>query len=433
MNMKDPINVGLLGCGTVGSGVADYLLGTGGEKAHIRLSRVAVADLSKARELHFEYITNDVNEVLEDPDIHIIVELIGGENPALKYIQRAFENGKSVVTANKAVVSRHMKELLEEARRRSVNFAFEASVAGSIPIIRVLRGLRGEKIRKVTGILNGTSNYVLSRMEEGMDFEHALRSAQLKGFAEAEHLLDTGGFDARDKLAIVASLISNTPVTPNQIYCEGITEVTPIDLDFASKYGTEEGDSGYAVKSLASAELVEEQLFLYVYPALIRKDHPLASVRNERNAVYIEGEYCGPQLVEGLGAGRRPTTSAVVSDLLRVADCLRQGISEDLPQLESNIRIGDIRKVTRRGYVRMNLRHVPGSLSEASRILAQHGFNIEDSLQRRRFRTQVNGETVIPDIVTVEPLSYEIVEEALEALGESDRVLGRPFFLRFES
>jgi len=429
-----PVVVGIVGFGTVGTGVVRFLLDRQKTHGDLRLARVAVASLSKPREIEVPSLTDDVDRVLNDPSIDIVVELMGGTSPAFEHISTALRAGKSVVTANKAVIARRMPELFGLARDKGVDFAFEAAVAGSIPIIRILRGLGGEPIERVTGILNGTSNYVLSRMEEGLDFESAIRMAQEKGFAEADHTLDTGGFDARDKLSILASLAFNSHIAPEAVYCEGIAGITPIDLDFASKHGVEEGGPGYAVKSLATAGRDNDTgtLELHVYPALVRRDHPLASVRDEMNAVYLVGGLCGPQLYLGRGAGRNATSSAVISDLLRVARNRREGIVDELPDLAENPPLRPVSELKRRGYVRMSLKHIPGSIAETSRILGSHGFNIEDSMQRRRFRTEVDGEVFIPDIVTVEPLPFGVVGKALEELKASNRIHGEPFFLRFE-
>ncbi len=434
MNNRESVTVGVIGFGTVGTGVVEFLLERERERGDLRLARVAVANPSKPREIEFPGVTGDVGEVLDDPEIQVVVELAGGERPALDYILRALSSGKSVVTANKVVVSRHMRQLFETARSHGVDLAFEASVAGSIPIIRVLRGFAGERIRRVTGILNGTSNYILTRMEEGLTFERALELAQQKGFAEAAHHLDTGGFDARDKIAIVAALAFDRWVEPESIYCEGITGITPIDLDFAAKHGVEEGGGGFVVRSLATARLEDDgsSIQVHVYPALVPREHPLSTVRDEMNAVYLEGGHCGPQLFLGRGAGRLATTSAVVADLIRVAGNRRKGIVDELPALVSEVGVSSIENLERRGYVRMNLKHVPGSIAEASRIMGEHGFNIEDSVQRRRFRVNVEGEIFIPDIVTVEPLPFGVVGKALNALRGSNRVAGDPFYLRFE-
>jgi len=433
MKTLRPINVALLGFGTVGTGVVKYFLDGRADGNNIRLSRVAVSDLTRSRELNFPQLTDRIEEILDDPDVDIVVELMGGEDPATGYILDAMKRGKSVVTANKVALSRHMKQLFDAARESSVDLAFEASVAASIPIIQILRGFQGERITRLNAILNGTSNYILSQMERGLSFETALQQAMDQGYAEVDHALDTEGRDARDKLAIVASLAYDSEIKPEDIYCEGINSITAVDLDFAAKYGLEEGESGYAIKSLATAQINDEQLELHVYPALISKDHPLASVRNELNAIYLNGELAGPQFYQGRGAGREATTSAVISDILHLADNIRHNVTDPLPALESTFRIKSIFLLERKGYVRINLKHRPGSIAEASRIMAEHGLNIEDSIQRRRFQLRVNEEIVIPDIVTLEPLPYGILEKALKELETSDRVDGKPFFLRFET
>lgn len=432
--MKDIVNIGILGFGTVGSGVVSFFQEEYAkpEDCGVRLKIVADPDLTRVRPVKFESLVADAEQVIDDPEIDLVVELIGGEQPASDLIIKALERGKSVVTANKYAVSRHMPRFFEAARRGGGNFSFEAAVGGSIPILRVLRGYRNQQFSNVTGILNGTCNFMLSCMERGMGFEEALSLAQEKGFAESNHILDTGGFDSRDKIAIIASLAYNTHINPERIYCEGITDVTDIDLDFAVKYRVEEGEPGYTVKSLASVRRNGNVLEVYVYPALIRKDHPLAAVRDELNAVYLEGDYSGPQLLLGKGAGMKPTASAVVSDIFQLADNIRNGVSDSLPTLENELEIADPGSLTRQGYIRMGLAHVPGSFAAASQILADAGLNIKDSIQRWRFRMDIDGMPVIPDIVTVEPETHRVIASALERLKSAERIVGEPFYLRFE-
>ncbi len=432
--MKEIVNVGIIGFGTVGSGVVSYFQENyaGPDKCGVCLKKVADQDHSRPRAVKFDNLVADAGEVINDPEIDIVVELIGGDRPASDFIVAALEKGKSVVTANKLAVSHHMPRFFDAARASGSDLRFEAAVAGSIPILRVLRGYKNQPFNKITGILNGTCNFMLTCMEGGMSFEDALTLAQEKGFAESNHILDTGGFDSRDKLSIISSLVYNTHVNPEKIYCEGITSVTDTDLDFAVKYRVEEGEPGYTVKSLASVRHNGQALELFVYPALIRKDHPLASVRDELNAVYMEGDYCGPPLLLGKGAGMKPTASAVVSDIFHIADNLRRGVSDPLPTLDNEIDIADVRTLKRQGYIRMGLTHVPGSFADASKILADAGMNIKDSVQRWRFKADIDGVPVIPDIVTVEPELFGTVEASLERLKLSDHVIGEPFFLRFE-
>lgn len=243
--MKDNINVGLIGFGTVGTGIVKYFK----EKnpAGINLKTVVVKDINKPREIEFSNLTTDINKVLKDPEIDIVVEVIGGEQ-AINYILEAIENGKSVVTANKLILSKYWKEIFKKAKEKKINVGFEASVAASIPIIKLLKeSLPVNKISKILAILNGTTNYILTRMTEGSDYNSALKLAQAKGFAEANPEFDVSGKDAAQKLSIIASLAYNTHISPEQIYCEGITQITLQDIDFAK-------EEGYAIKLLAIAK-----------------------------------------------------------------------------------------------------------------------------------------------------------------------------------
>lgn len=434
MNLTErrPVNVGLIGFGNIGTGVVRYFQEGRGEPFNVHLRRVAVADLSKPRTVQFSPLTDKPADILRDPTIDIVVELMGGVDLARQYTLDAIDSRKSVVNANKALLARHMKEIFDAARSGSVNLAFEASVGGGIPIINILNRFRGERITKVMGILNGTTNYILTQMEEGLDFETALGAAQENGFAETNHILDTGGYDTRDKLAVLASLIFNTQVDVERIACKGITDITPIDIDFAAKYGVEEGGRGYAVKLLAVAQRQKEAVELRVGPAIIRKDHPLASARNEFNSIYLEGELAGPQTFSGKGAGTNPTTSAIISDILRVAGNIRHDVLEELPTLDSPVQYVEKGGTQQRGYIRVNLKHEPGSIAAISNILSEHRLNIEDSVQRKRFATPMDGGTFIPDIITIEAASRATINSALEKIALSDRVHGTPFFLSFE-
>lgn len=430
--LQKPINVGLIGMGTVGTGVVEFFKKGGGKPFNVVLKKVAVRDLKKPRQVKFAAVTNKPQEIIEDKEIDIVVELIGGEHPAKDYITQAINNKKCVVTANKFVIARFGKELFSLAKKNNVDLGFEASVAGGIPIIRILNGLSGEKINKIVGILNGTTNYILTRMEEGQSFEEALSLAQKNGFAEANHILDTGGFDARDKLSILSSIVFNTPIYPEKISCEGITHINSVDFDFASKYEAEEGKPGYAIKLLASAIRHNGYVELHVYPALLRKDHPLASVRDEYNAIYIEGELTGPQVYEGRGAGRKATTSAVISDILRIAKNIRKGVTDELPTLDETVKLIPTKDVKRKGYLRVSLKHIPGSVAEVFTILGTHNVNVADSLQQKAYGEKVNGKVFIPDIITTEILEYKNIEQALKKIEKSNRIYGKPVYMRFE-
>ena len=428
---KKQVNVALIGFGNIGKGVVKYFQEGRGKAFNIHLKRVAVRDVSKQRPLKVD-LTDKIDDLINDPEIDIVVELIGGLDPAKQYIVKALEKGKSVVTANKAVMARFSKELFDKAQQNSVDLAFEASVGGGIPIINTLNRYQGEKIEKVLGVLNGTTNFILTQMEQGLDFETAVRIAQEKGFAEADHILDTGGFDTRDKLALIASLIFNAQVNPEKISTRGITDITPVDIDFADKYKVAEGGRGYAIKLLAIAERKNGDVVLRVDPALINRDHPLASVRDEVNAVYVEGELAGPQTFSGRGAGTNPTSSAVVSDIIRLATNIQRGVVDELPKLNSKVTYLQPDKMKQKGYIRVNLKHEPGSLYAVSGIFAKHGLNVEDSIQRGEYGYEVGGEHFIPDIITVDPAPVRVIDKVLAELGKSDRVDGDPLFMSIE-
>ena len=414
------INVGLLGLGTVGTGVAEYLI----KQEEINLKAVAVKNTQKKREVSVNFV-DDPYKIINDPEINIVVELIGGIDPAKNYILDSIKNGKNIVTANKALISKHGREIFEAARKKKVSVGFEASVAGGIPIIQTLReDLSGNKIQEITGIINGTTNYILTRMsKDGMNYNDALKLAQQKGFAEADPYMDVSGEDARQKLAILASLAWNTWINPESIQLEGITEITPQDIDYASNFG-------YAIKLLATAKKHNDKVELRVNPALIKKSHPLASVMDEFNAIYVVGNLSGPHMYYGRGAGRYPTSSAVIADIRRIAEKIQKNIYDEIPNLDKKIEIS--KNPISKGYIRIDLRDVPGSLASISKILADRKINVKDSIQREKFKYESDGEVVIPDIITTDPVSDDMIREALKELKNCKGVCGTPFYLRIE-
>ncbi|MCL4365908.1 homoserine dehydrogenase [Patescibacteria group bacterium] len=426
---KKPINVGLIGMGNIGTGVVRYFQDGRGEPFNIHLKRVAVRDLSKPRAVQFSSITDNPTDILRDPSIDIIVELMGGIDLARKFTLDAIDNGKSVVNGNKAYLARHMRELFEAARQRQVSLGFEASVGGGIQIINIFHRQRGETMTGFSGILNGTGNYILTKMER-KDFAKALKEAQEKGYAESDPRDDIEGYDTRNKLAVLASLAFNTQIDVSHIPCTGITGVSKIDIDFANKYGVDEGKPGYAVKLLGIAKRHGTHgVELRVQPVMVSRDNLLAAVRNSYNAIRTEPELAGAQIHYGKGAGESPTTSAVVSDIIQVAENIRKGVQDEYPALDGKVTYVNPDRIKQRGYVRVNLKHKPGSGAETLRILADHGLNVEDSIQRRRFRTRENGVIYIPDIITFEAAPQGDIDAALEEIKKSDRVYGTPFFM----
>ncbi len=430
MQTQKTITIGLLGLGTVGTGVAEHLQRKG-KQFNLRLKSIAVKTAKKQRGMEVT-ITTDVKSILDDPEIDLVIELIGGIEPARSFIEKALQNKKSVITANKALLAQHAKELFSLAQQSNVDLAFEASVAGGIPIVQILRGLRGENISKVMGIVNGTTNYMLTKMVNGLTFEKALLDAQKNGFAEANHILDTGGFDARDKLSILAMLLYNTHVLPEQIHCEGITNITPIDFDFAERYGEFEGGVSYTIKLLAIAEKENDLLHLRIHPGLIRKTHPLASVTDEFNGIYFEGELSGPQLHTGRGAGRLATTSAVFVDILRVANNIRRGTPGLLPTLDAKVTRGNVCGLVKPGYLRMDLLNEPGSGAEMFEILAKHQLNVGNMIQNHKYSYHVKGKEFTPVITNIDMASENDMKNTIKDLEKSKRVRGKPAFIRFE-
>lgn len=420
-----PINIGLIGFGNIGTGVVQYFQEGRGKPLNLHLLRVAVSDLSKPRTVAFSGLTDNPANIFNDPAIGIVVELMGGVDLARRYTLDAINQGKSVVSANKALYALHMKELFDAARLKKVNLGLEASVAGGIQILNTLQKLRGEKVYRIMGILNGTTNYILTRMEEGLDFDTALQQAQKRGFAEANHSLDTGGFDARDKLAVLASLVLNTQIDVEKIPVSGITGLTPIDIGYAREHGQ-------VIKLLAIANIANHAVELRVAPALIKNTHPLAAARDEFNMIYLEGELAGPQTLYGRGAGVKPTTSAIISDILRIAENIRRDTPDQLPSLDSEIAYEDPSGVRQRGYVRVNLIDRPGSIHAVSRIIYRRGLNMKNSIQREESGFFQNGDQIMPDIITLDPAPRRVIDSALQGMKRSPRVYGKPFFLSFE-
>jgi len=405
--------------------VAEYLRDYGNlQGIHLK----AATDIDSSRLgnalLRNVLVTDDAHRVIRDPQVQIVVELIGGEHPAKHYVLEALDAGKAVVTANKIIISKYSKQIFEAARKKGIDVRFEASVGGGIPIIQNIReALAPNSVSLITGIVNGTTNYILTRMSEGMEYRDALRTAQENGFAEQDPYLDVSGQDARHKLAILVSVAWNTWVDPDSIPCEGITEITPKDIDFAAEFG-------YAIKLLATARRHGSRVELRVSPTLVSVSHPLAKVVDEFNAIYLEGDLCGPQMYLGRGAGRPATTNAVIADIIHIANNIRRGVHDSVPSLDKQYEL--VEDPVSGGYFRLDLKHVAGSLAKVADILGQHGISIKDSVQRNRYRREFDGDTVVPDIITIEPVEDSRVKRALVELERCDRVFGKPFYLRIE-
>ena len=378
------INVGLIGLGTVGSGVveiferhADHFRTRAG--VDVRLSRFAdrTTERFEALGLDPERCHADWQAVVEDPEIDIVIELIGGTGVAHDVVIAALNAGKSVVTANKALMASAGREVMDHAAEQGVDIAFEASVGGGIPIIGPLKhSLTSNEIRSVMGIVNGTTNYMLTRMaSDGLDYASALAEAQERGFAEADPTADVDGADAAAKIAILASIAFNSRVTLEQVPAEGIRSLTPTDFGFAH-------DMGYVIKLLALAHRTETGLDIRVHPTMIPAAHPLAGVGGVYNAIYVVGDSVGETMFFGEGAGSLPAASAVVGDVIEVArhldkDCL--GLvgctcTEHMP-------VRDISDLSTRYYIRLQVADEPGVLAATSRLFADHGVSLASVMQ----------------------------------------------------
>ena len=428
--MMKAVNVGLIGFGVVGSGVVELF--SQNKPEGISLKKVVVRDIKKQRKTIFSDLTTDANGVLEDPNIDIVVELIGGYSPAKDYIIKAIKNNKHVVTANKAVISEYGPEIFEEAKKHNVNVGFEGAVGGGIPIINpLLEQLSLGKIKNITGILNGTTNFILTRMGEGIDYNSALAIAQEKGFAEADPSFDVKGLDAAQKISILASLAFGKWIKPNEVYCEGITEITPIDIEYARELG-------YAIKLLAIAGKTKEgTIDIRVHPALIARNNRLARVDEEFNAIHVQGTPFDEYFNVGKGAGQGPTAFSVYYDIIKIASMIRNNTTRTIEMNNNIIKIAEQSNVATEGYLRLYLRHIPGSLHSVVGVLAKHGWNVKDSIQRGgpKYELTVDGVKCLPNIITHEPLPFGVIKNTLPDLTsikteKGSPVHGNPFYMR---
>ena len=376
------MKVGLLGCGNVGGALValvdeqrDAIADRTGLR--IEVARVAVRNSAKRRgvELPPDALTNDATSVVEDPSVDVVVELIGGIEPARELILTALHNGKAVVTGNKELLANVGGELFEAAEKAGVDLLFEAAVAGGIPLIRPLReSLAGERLQRILGIVNGTTNFILTRMtEQGSTFHEALAEAQELGYAERDPTADVEGFDAAAKAAIIATVAFGVRVVAGDVYNEGISGVTPADIAFAARLG-------YVVKLLAVAEADDRGVAVRVHPAMVPKDHPLAAVRESFNAVFIEGAAVGELMLYGKGAGGRPTASAVLGDVIDAAANRRRGTHAGLGLL-GKARIRHIEELSSEYYVALEVVDRPGVLAAVAGVFGTHGVSIKQMEQ----------------------------------------------------
>ncbi|HBS58316.1 MAG TPA: homoserine dehydrogenase [Firmicutes bacterium] len=416
---RDAIKIGLLGLGTVGTGVMRVLHDNAADIARkvgvpLRVEKILVRDAAKARTLAVDksLLTTKAADILANPEIDLVIELMGGEHPAKDYILTAMKQGKHVVTANKDVVAKHGKELFDTAAASRVDFQFEASVGGGIPIIRPLKQcLAGNKIQEIIGIVNGTTNYMLTKMsQEGCDFHAVLQEAQEKGYAEADPTADVGGLDAARKIAILASIAFSSRIGVDDVYVEGITQITPGDIAYARELG-------YVIKLLGIAKEVDGQVEVRVHPAFIPQTHPLASVNDVFNAIFVKGDAVGETMFYGRGAGELPTASAVVADVIDVArDIVHNISSRILCTCFNNKPLRSMEEVPSSFYVRLIALDKPGVLATIAGAFGSQGVGLQSVIQKRK--VDCNAEVVL----VTDKVAEKHVRNALRVLEADDVV-----------
>jgi homoserine dehydrogenase len=411
------VRIALLGLGNVGKGVWNILQKNGEEIAQrsgydIEVAKILVRDVNKDRGVNVpkEILTNDFNEIIKDDSIEIVVEVMGGIEPAMEYILKSVRKKKNVVTANKMLIATHGKEIFAEVEENGVSINFEASVAGGIPVINgINENLAANKIEEIKGIINGTTNYILTKMTlEGMGFGDALKEAQEKGYAEADPTSDVEGFDAAYKLAILAALAFETEVDINDVYKEGISKVSALDIQFAK-------EMGYVVKLLAIAKEINGKLELRVHPTMIPAIHPLANVNDAFNAVFIKGNAVGELMLYGRGAGELPTGSAVVGDIISVLRSERDGSNISLSHYTDK-KVSPMNDVEAEYYIRMTIEDKPGTLGRIATKLGENNVSIYSFIQK-----PVKGEYATVVLVTHKNLEGN-VKKALKEIVEMDDI-----------
>ncbi|MEC7404379.1 MAG: homoserine dehydrogenase [Actinomycetota bacterium] len=372
------LTIGLLGCGTVGGALVDLLDArrvtiTARTGVELRIGAIAVRDTAKHQDRLADpsLLTTDSAAVVADPEVDIVIELIGGTDPALMLVRTALENGKPVITGNKELLAAHGPELYAVAAEHGVDLLFEAAVAGGIPLSRPLReSLVGEDISRVMGIINGTTNYILTKMsQEGADYADALADAQALGYAEADPTADVEGYDAGAKAAIIASIVFGVDVRSSDVQHEGISSITAADIDTAKRLG-------YVIKALAVIERADGEVAVRVHPAMVSTGHPLANVNDSFNAVFVEGATVGDLMFYGRGAGGGPTASAVLGDLVDAAVNVANGAAARL-SITEKARLRSVDELSSQYYLTMVVSDEPGVLAQVATVFGIHGVSIQ--------------------------------------------------------
>jgi len=429
--MKKDIGIGLLGLGTVGSGVAEVLVTKADSLAEqaglpLILRKVAERDANKRRSARLSpnVLTSNPEEVLSHPEVDIVIELIGGEHPAKEYIEQAITNGKHAVTANKEVIAKYGYELFSLARKRNTDLRYEASVGSGIPLISSFQQeLAANKISAINAILNGTTNYILTRMaQEGLDFASTLKQAQELGYAEADPSNDIEGRDTAYKLVILSNLAFRTKFVPQDVYCEGISNIAARDFIYAREFG-------YAIKLLAIAKRDDDEVEMRVHPVFIPQDSQLAKVDGVYNAIQVETDLAGKLVFYGEGAGSLRASSAVVADVLAIARNIYRGVS-NVPEVKLNQRVTvkPMSEVKTRYYLRLNAPDRPGVLAQISKVLGDNSISISSVIQKE---SDPAAQTAVIVIMTY-PAEEKGVQKALKQLKQLPVVNEVSNFIRVE-
>jgi len=432
-----PVKVGLLGLGTVGGGTVNVLKRNAEEIARragrgIEITHAAARDLTRPRicETTGIKLTTEPMDVVNDPDIEIIVELIGGDGLAKELVEKAIANGKHVVTANKALIAKHGNELFNVAQDKRVMVAFEAAVAGGIPIIKAIReGLAGNEIQWLAGIINGTGNFILTEMKDkGRAFADVLKEAQALGYAEADPTFDVEGIDAAHKLTILASIAFGIPLQFEAAYTEGISTITTEDVNYAEALG-------YRIKHLGVSRRTEKGIELRVHPTLIPERRLIANVDGVMNAVLVMGDAVGPTLYYGAGAGAEPTASAVVADLVDVVRALTSDPENRVPHLAfqadalSDLPILKMDEIETAYYLRMQAADEPGVMARVTAILGEQGISIEALIQKE----PVGTSTDVPVIMLTHRVQEARMNQAIASIEALSSIHGKVTRIRMET
>jgi homoserine dehydrogenase len=431
-----PVKVGLLGLGTVGGGTLRVLTRNADEIARragrgIQITHVAAKayDPKLLKGIEGIALTDDAFAVVDNPDVEIVIELIGGYSPARELVLKAIENGKHVVTANKALIALHGNEIFAAAQKMGVTVAFEAAVAGGIPIIKTVReGLAANRIEWIAGIINGTGNFILTEMrDKGRDFADVLKEAQTLGYAEADPTFDIEGIDAAHKLTILASIAFGIPLQFDKTYTEGITLIEPQDVEYAAQFG-------YRIKHLGITRMTESGIELRVHPTMIPHRRLIANVDGVMNAVLVKGDAVGPTLYYGAGAGSEPTASAVVADVVDVVRALTTDPENRVPHLAFqpgelvDLPILPIDEVETAYYLRMQVEDRPGVAAKIAGILADAGISIEAIQQKE----PAENDTTVPFVMLTQRVLEKQMNQAIAAIEQLDSVTGKVMRIRVE-